>query len=111
MILSENEGTYAMAAAKKDRIRKLADQVGRDLEIEAFESFFMQMNSSGELCVRSVGSVRVCTEEEIVLVCRYMLLHIKGNGLRMLCFSERETVIAGRIAAISFLWEGNAYAV
>lgn len=100
-----------MATEGHFAIRDLTDKIGRDLEIDTFESFSVHMNAGGELRVKSAASVHVCTDAEIVLVCRDRIVQIKGCELRLLYFAPEETVVAGRIEHICFLQQGNAYVV
>lgn len=78
--------------------------------IETFESFLLQIDSSGELSVKGVKRISLCEENEVSLDCRYMSVSVRGKRLFVRLFSEEETTVSGEIENISFLWGENRYA-
>ena len=96
-----------MKERKDHRIRKLSDRIGREIYIDTFESFLLQMNSSDELTVRGKAEVRLSGSEEIMLDYPDKSIQILGERLCLLVFSESEAVISGRIEKIAFLWGGG----
>ena len=63
------------------------------------------MNSAQELTVNGCKKVNFCAETEIDLSCDYGCVMITGSGLQVPVFCEAETVVAGKIADIRFIWE------
>lgn len=96
-----------MSGKSNHAIKKFKDQVARDASINSFESFFIRMNSDGELCVRGVKCISSCSDEEISFDCEQNSISVKGKGLVLGVFSEEETVIRGEVRDISFLLGGN----
>lgn len=99
-----------MKEKKNNSLRLIADSIGRDMHIETFESFLLQLNSAGELSVKGARHISLCTENEVGIDCSYMSVDIRGIGLSVKLFSEEETVISGKIDGISFLWGGKKIA-
>ena len=89
----------------KHHLRIITDRIGRDAQIDTFESFLLQMNSSKELCVKGCTSVCGCTPDEIILKNRYGTMQILGADLKIPVYSEYETVISGKVCTLNFLWE------
>gem|GEM_PF-4323855 len=96
-----------MSQKKNGSLRLLADSIGRDMLIDTFESFLLQMNSSGELSVKGAEHISLCTEKEVEIDCEYMSVDVRGDNLSVKLFSSEETVISGKIGGISFLWGGK----
>lgn len=99
-----------MKEKKNNSLRLIADSIGRDMHIDTFESFLLQLNSSGELSVKGAKHISLCTENEVQIDCRYFSVDIRGTYLSVKLFSEEETVVSGKIDGISFLWGGKKIA-
>ncbi|MCH5198334.1 MAG: YabP/YqfC family sporulation protein [Oscillospiraceae bacterium] len=99
-----------MKEKKSNSLRLLADSIGRDIHIESFESFLLQLNSSGDMSIKGAQHISLCSENEIGIDCSYMSVDIRGSDLSVKLFSEEETIVAGKIDGISFLWGGKKLA-
>ncbi len=88
----------------KNKFRQFADRFGRKVEIDTFESFLMQMNSSGELTFKGCTNVMHCTENKICLNCSYGIVNIIGMQLNVPRYSSDETSVSGTIAELHFIW-------
>ena len=89
----------------RNKIRLFTDSVGRSMDINALQSFLLQMDSSETLRINGCRSVEKYDEEEILLQCFYGLICISGSALRMPLYSQNETVVCGMIKEIRFEWE------
>ena len=89
---------------KKNKLRQFADRCGRKVEIDTFESFLMQMNSSGEFTFKGCTNILHCTENKICLNCSYGIVNIIGMQLNVPLYSSDETSVSGRIAELHFIW-------
>lgn len=89
----------------KNNLRNITDRIGRNAQIDTFESFLLQMNSSKELTVKGCKSVCSCTPDEIILKHRYGTMFIHGEDMKIPVYSEYETVISGKVYTLNFLWE------
>ncbi len=84
-------------------LRELSDKIGQEMEITAFESFFMQMDHAGTLCIKGCSAVEICDEKNIVLHCAAKSIDIAGEGLYLKVYSPQETVVDGEIRTIGIL--------
>lgn len=88
---------------RKSRLRQFTDRLGRDAQIETFESMLLQLNADGELTVHGVSDVLFCTPEQIVFESAGVRFCLTGEGLRFLSFSPQETAVAGEIRKIELI--------
>ena len=93
---------------KNDRIMMLTDKLGRELEINTFESFFLSLNSVNELYIKGCGTIISCSENELYLKGTCRKIHISGTNLMILAYTESELLIKGNFRSISFEKEASA---
>ena len=89
---------------KKNKLRRFRDRFGRKVEIDTFESFLMQMNSSGELTFKGCTDIMEFTQSDITLNCSYGIVNIIGLQLMVPKYSSDETTVSGKIAELHFIW-------
>ncbi len=93
---------------KNDRIMMLTDKLGRELEINTFESFFLSLNSVNELYIKGCGTIISCSEKELYLKGTGREIHIMGTNLMIQAYTESELLIKGKVRSISFDKEASA---
>ncbi len=87
--------------------RKITDKIGRELDINTFESFFVSLDSEGVLSVQGGKSMRFCSDNRIELIGYDRIVIIEGEDMQVLLHSKPETVIKGKIAKLEFVTGGR----
>lgn len=103
-VSNRKESGEETLSASKRKLRLLADRVGRNMDIDTFESLLLQMDSSGTIRIKGCISTETYTVQEIVLFCRYGEIRILGSDLKLPVYSESETVISGQVSGLHFCW-------
>ena len=93
-----------MLEREKRKLRSLADRLGRDAQIETFESFLLQMNAAGEIGVQGCVSVLQCDEDTVVLLCERFVLSVSGKNLSLAYLAGRDAGVSGRVETIRVEW-------
>ena len=83
--------------------RKITDKIGREMDINTFESFYISLDSEGVLSVQGCKSIRFCSENRIELIGYDRIVLIEGENMQVLLYSKPETVIKGIIVKLEFL--------
>lgn len=91
---------------KKSLVRRITDSIGKEVGIETFDSFLLQIDAMGELSVKGCQKLLVCEEDRIEMDCGSRMIGLAGKGLRVDTFSESLTRISGMINGIRIeQWE------
>lgn len=75
----------------------------RDAELDANDSFYLEMNSSGELSVKGCRDINAFSDTGVMIVSDDFFIDVKGTSLQVKEFSPEITVIAGIISDIGFM--------
>ena len=91
----------------KNRIKSKTDELLRkrlnSAGLEVLESFFLEMNSDGDMTIKGICDVKDYSEHLIFLSAEKYCLEIQGSELFIKVFSLSETVVTGVIENIAFL--------
>lgn len=92
---------------KKELLRRKAGRAVRlfmrDNDIDVSESFFMEMNSEGEVSIKGAYDISEYTDVSIFITTREYFLDVKGSNLKLRTYSKSITGICGEIGNISFM--------
>ena len=85
----------------------ISERIGAVTEINEFFPFYMTVNSLGEISVKGCKEITDYSEDGIFLEASSFSLIIKGSDLRLKDYSDKNTVILGRIFSIEFVYGGK----
>lgn len=80
----------------------LNDRLGKEAQLQAFESFWLFLDADGALRLHGCENIVTCTDTEISVVCRYGIATLKGIGLFVRAFGQAEIEVNGKIESIVF---------
>ena len=92
-----------MCVAKfRKRLTKLRDRLGKEAQLQAFESFWLILDADGALRLHGCESIVTCTDTEISVACRDGVVTLKGMSLFGRGFGQSEIEVNGKIESIVF---------
>ena len=85
------------------KITECLRKISRSLQLDTDRSFHLEMNSEGNLRITGITDIKGYDEYCILVVSPKYITDIKGYGLFMEKFSEREIIVSGKIDTVSFI--------
>ena len=96
-------GDDKMNLQPKRLVTEFFRKTARNLQLDTDRSFHLEMNSEGNLRITGITDIKGYDEYCILVVSPKYITDIKGYGLFMEKFSEREIIVSGKIDTVSFI--------